>query len=747
MISVMIKALRNWGGNLGTIILNAKTGVMNFMKYLIQRRGKYSRRVSFIVLSLLLFIPFQNCSQGTFKIEEADSSSVSKSSVNEPSNTAETVRTPTNNPPGTIAPVAPTEPTAPTGPVGPSAAEIQAEIDRKNQCKAALQVPVLYDDGGIYSVAVISAKVFNLKSGLASGSGDVEDSSSVTVNVDANRGIKTSYDPKYACSFETTMQISLSTDPGKISLFNKGIDPSGALVAIADVNGQRVTDRLGKVLQIKNGNNNINNGREIYTQGTNSVTLKFANRMPQAGTTRDIRCADGVAYYKIFNRVSTTNLNATKVGYPASTSMANVSMDSPPVYVRVNVTDGCWKEQKLNNSIASIDSTKLPATNAKLGTSVAMDGDVAASLSEAEGGRGYIYLFRKSGVNWNFIQKVFAGNPNSTKLSRVALKGNLLAVSSSGDGLGYPGNVYLFDLSSGFAVASQTIKNPVTCSYPTTPCSRFGSSLALTGNSVIVGDMTAQVKGAAYLYVSNAGLYGVGGTSDRAPTATLLGSSLAGNAGFSNLEGLGANLVFQGNRAVVAAYNGNNAYRGSIHIFDVSGGTFASGVSINAPSSISDQGKFGYSVAFDGTSLAVGAVDSVDVTKLTDVARGALVYYKNYTNVSSPFIITGTNNEDRFGVSLAMVGDSIYVGARGNTSGGGFISRHTRANLDAGNNSRSFLQVSHDQETGESFSYSLSVSEGALVPTVIVGAQTKSQFVNATDIRANAGAVYIYEIQ
>jgi len=57
------------------------------------------------------------------------------------------------------------------------------------------------------------------------------------------------------------------------------------------------------------------------------------------------------------------------------------------------------------------------------------------------------------------------------------------------------------------------------------------------------------------------------------------------------------------------------------------------------------------------------------------------------------------------------------------------------------------LQLSHDQETGESFSYSLSVSEGALVPTVIVGAQTKSQFVNASDIRANAGAVYIYEIQ
>jgi hypothetical protein len=224
----------------------------------------------------------------------------------------------------------------------------------------------------------------------------------------------------------------------------------------------------------------------------------------------------------------------------------------------------------------------------------------------------------------------------------------------------------------------------------------------------------------------------------------LLGTSLSGNTGFSNLEGLGANLVFQGNRAVVAAYNGANLYKGSVHIFDVSGGTFAGGVSINAPSSISDQGKFGYSVAFDGTSLAVGAVDDA---KTTEVARGALVYYKDYTNLSSPLIISGTNNEDRFGVSLAMVGDSVYVGARGNTTGGGFISRHTRANLDAANKSRSFLQVSHDQETGESFSYSLSVSEGALVPTVILGAQTKSQFVNATDIRANAGAVYIYEVQ
>ncbi|MBN8538252.1 MAG: hypothetical protein J0M15_14455 [Deltaproteobacteria bacterium] len=721
---------------MGTIILNAKTGVVNFIKYLIQRRGKYSRRVSFIVLSLLLFIPFQNCSQGTFKIEETDSSSVSNNSVNEPSNTAETVGTPTNNPPGTIAPVAPTEPTAPTGPVGPSAAQIQAEIERKNRCKGWLQTPM------IMNADVVKAKVFNLKAGLAVGSGDIDDASSLDVIVDDNKGVNPKVDPADGCTYETRLQVSLSMDAGKVSQFNSGIDASGAPITIDnDVNGQRVTDRLGAAVEPRANNNNLNNGGATYANS--NISLRFRNRQANMGT-RAIRCADGVAYYKLFIRVSTTNLNTVKVGY-ASTNMANVSLESEPIYVQTNIENNCWKEQKLNNAIASEDSTKLPATNAKFGTSVAMDGDFAAALSEGEDDLGYIYLFKKNlKGNWSFVQKILPGNPIGSNLTSVALKGNLLAVSSMGN-QGFSGRVYVYSISSGLASLVQTIKNPVTCSYPTTPCSRFGSSLALTGSSVIVGDVTAQVKGAVYLYAYNAELFGDGSTSDRTPTSTLLGTILSSNDAFNDLQALGANLVFQGGRAVVAAYQGANSYKGSIHIFNVDAGTFVNVASINSPSIISDKGKFGSSISFDGTSLAVGAVDD---SRPGQIARGAMIYYQNYTDVTNPFIIFGAGaDEIRFGVSLAMVGDSVYVGTRGNSSSGGSISRHTKANLNARNASVSFLQLDHYSENGESFSYSMSVSEGASKPTIIVGAQTKPQVVSPSEIRSNAGAVYIYEIK
>ncbi len=741
-----MKVLKNWGGILGTIILNTKTGVVNFIKYLIQRRGKYSRRVSFIALSVLLFIPFQNCSQGTFKIEETDSSSVSMNGVSQPSNTVDTVGTPppAGSPPGTVSPVAPKEPTAPTVPVGPSAAQIQAEINRKNRCKAAIKSPIMVN------ADEVKAKVYNLRSGLAAGSGDVEDASSINVIVDDDKGVNPSVNAADGCTFETRLQVSLSMDPGKVSVFNSGIDPRGAALEIADVNGQRVTDRLAAAVQPRANNNNLNNGGATYAN--NSISLSFRNQQANMGV-RPIRCADGVAYYKLSIRVSTTNLNVARVGYDASTNMANVSLDSASVYVRTNIANGCWKEQKLNNAIASSaiassDSTKLPVTNAKFGTDVAMDGDFAAALSEDEKNEneentGFFYFFKKSGGKWVFEEKALAGNPDGSSLTRVALKGDLLAISSRGQ-FGHPGRVYLYDLKTDKPSLIQTITNPVSCSYPTNPCSKFGSSLALTGNSVIVGDSSANDKGAVYLYASNGGKFGEGSTDDRAPSDTLLGTSLAGIAGFNNLQGLGANLVFQGGRAIVSAYSGINSYKGSVHMFNVTGGAFVREASFNAPSSISDQGNFGFSVAFDGTSLAVGASEN---NPSGGQARGALVYYTNYTNFSSPFIIHGQQDLDRFGVSLAIVGDSVYVGTRGSSNSGGSISRYTKANLDSGNNSRSFLQVSHDQENGEAFSYSLSVSEGASVPTIIVGAQTKSHIVNATDIRSKAGAVYIYEIQ
>jgi hypothetical protein len=706
------------GGTLKTI-----NRIKDIFARLKLKRDNYARRASFIAMTTVLLVSFQNCSQGKFEIDEAQITAASKSdsNVNGNGNGGDTG--------GGGTPVPPPTGNPPPGPVMPTQAEIDAELARKNRCKSAVKMPVFVN------TADFASKVLSLKSGLAPESGDVSISNNprpITVTVDASQGIdSTKYLMSDLCAFRTQIIAEPVTgDSSRPAVWNYGIDLAGAELVTADVNGKRASDYMTASVQ---RNTSVGNNDTDFTPGVNSIGINYQIRQTQNNNQRVTRCADGSIYYRFKIRVETQGLQTVKPNYPANTGIANVVLETGYQYARIDIENNCWKENNLTKIMGAASPTSIPATNSNLGTAAAADGEWAASVSGSEGGTGYIYIFRKVAGSWTFFQKLKGQNGNGTVLTGLALKSGLLVVSSAGDGMGYPGRVFLYNLDGNqLTSAFQIIDNPVG------PGTKFGSGVAVAGNSIAIGD--SKNEGRAYLYTLNGGLYGAGSGASRTPSVTQTAAAISGS-----IVGFGSTVVCQNGRLLIGAYNGNEGYAGSVHIFDANGGSFGSPVHKYAPAAITSKGNFGHAIAFDGTALAVGAYEN----ETGGNAAGALVYYANYSSADAPHVIQGSAAEERFGVSLAFAGDSLYVGSRGGSLAPGGINRYKLSDLAAKRtyNSMVFVQHSHDAANGEGFSYSLSAVGGAASPTLMVSAQTKDYIVSVGNTRSKAGAVYIYEVK
>lgn len=696
------------------------------------RRKSYFRRASLVTLLSLLLISFQNCSQGKFEIDEAQLASAKSddSGVNGNGDGGTVTPVPGG---GTVTPPPATPPVGGGGttpvPTGPTQTEIQAEITKRQRCRSAVRAPV------VTNAADFASRVITVRSGLATGSGDTNMANyPMAITIDASQGVDSSrYQTTDGCTFATAAEITMVTgDAAREAVLNSGISAtSGSQLVVGTATGTRAVDYMDATLERRTAGNN-NNGTQ-FTMGQNTLSVNYIIRQGDGNDPRRTRCVDGSIYYRFRVVAATTGLDQMRPNYPGS-NVGNVSAASGYYYFRVNSQDSCWEESNLAKIMGAASPASIPAANALLGTAVAADGDWVASISNSEGGTGYIYIFRRVSGNWTFFQKIKGSNGNGTMLTGVALRGGLLAVASSGDGLGYPGRVYLYTLDgSAISGAFQVINSPVA------PVAQFGSGLAITSaNAVAIGD--AYGSGRAYLYSLSGGLYGAGSGSSRTPSASQEGTSIA-----ASVMGFGANVVFQSNRLLVGAYKGNEGYAGSVHIYDAGGGSFGSPIHKYAPAGITSQANFGAAIAFDGSSLAVGAYENATSGNVA----GAIAYYNDYSASAAPRVIQGSAAEERFGVSLAMVGDSVYVGSRGGTGSSGTVSRYTKSSLaGSGNyNSRVFLQRSHDATNGEGFSYAMTVVNGAASPTLVISSQTKTYNAGSGDNRSKAGGLYVYEVR
>ncbi|MCX6876480.1 MAG: choice-of-anchor D domain-containing protein [Verrucomicrobia bacterium] len=262
-----------------------------------------------------------------------------------------------------------------------------------------------------------------------------------------------------------------------------------------------------------------------------------------------------------------------------------------------------------------------PAAGDYFGYSVAISGTkvVVAAVWDDTGATntGSAYIYDLESVTPT-IPVVTLHNPHPGPTedfgTSVAISGTRVVVSARLDDTGAAdaGSVYVYDLGSGTpTVPIATLNNPRAAMSD-----YFGVSVAIFGTRVVVGangdDTGASNAGSAYVYDMT-------GSTPTVPVVTL------NNPSPSDGDGFGHSVAISGTRVVVGApWDDTGASdSGCAYVYDLSSGTPTVPIaSLNNPSPAGGD-CFGYSVAIDEFTVAIGT--PYDDTVMTD--KGAVYVY------------------------------------------------------------------------------------------------------------------------
>lgn len=281
-----------------------------------------------------------------------------------------------------------------------------------------------------------------------------------------------------------------------------------------------------------------------------------------------------------------------------------------------------------------------PAVDARLGTSVAIDGVVAAGAPHENTGQphaGAVHLF---GLGGGHVQSIPNPAPGFDDVfgGAVAVRGDDLVAGARLDGAGLANAGAAWHLGVGGGVR-HTLLAPTPAAY-----ADFGQSVALGANDVVVGapsdDTVAANAGAAYVYAAGALRWTL-----RSPPPAL-------GDDFGRAVAIGDTLV-----AVGAPLDESErvAHAGAVYLFDLATGALVRRLtSPNAQPS----GRFGAAVAFRGGDVIVGAPFE-DVDDLPDV--GVVYVFDPVGTVIATIANPTPNADDQFGVSLATDGGATLV--------------------------------------------------------------------------------------
>lgn len=340
------------------------------------------------------------------------------------------------------------------------------------------------------------------------------------------------------------------------------------------------------------------------------------------------------------------------------TASAPVTVGTAPAMISVVVKtpDGTQKSYDLVATCQPNDYLKASNTGGgdQFGYSISLSGDTLAvgaymesssatgvNGNQSDNGAGYsgaVYVFARTGTTWT--QQAYLKASNTAFRDEfgcsVSLAGDTLAVGARGEdssatgldgnqtdnGTNYSGAVYIFT-RSGTTWSQQAYLK----ASNTGPNDGFGQSVSLAGDTLAVGAFQE---------------------SSSAP---------------------GVN----GNQA-----DNNAMFSGAVYVFTRSGTTWAQQAYLKASNTgASDQ--FGYSVSLAGDTLAVGAHgEDSDATGLNGnqsnnnaMSSGAVyVFARSGTTWSQQAYLKASNTGtgDQFGFSVSLAGDTLAVGAPGESS-------------------------------------------------------------------------------
>jgi len=379
-----------------------------------------------------------------------------------------------------------------------------------------------------------------------------------------------------------------------------------------------------------------------------------------------------------------------------------------------------------------------------LGGSVALDGDTAVvgargdNDNGASAGAAYIFV-RDAGGSWTEQQELFASDGDASDRfgNSVDVDGDTLVIGASDhfNAAGsYTGAAYVFTRDEGGVWTEQ--QKLFASDRANIQDSDFGTSVAIDGDTVVVGDFIGDSpflpglcsclnSGAAYVFTRDAG--GVWTEQQK-----LFASDRASNDWFGN------SVAVDGDRAVIGAW-GNDDFgvvSGSAYVFfRDSEGLWIEQQKLTASDGAAGDG-FGQRVAMDGDTAVIGAVGDDDNG---DGSGTAYVFTRSPGNlwIEQPKLVANdAASGGFFGGSVAVHGD-IAVIAGNRFDGVGTIIRSayvfTRSAGDAWAEQQTL--AASDGEPDDDFGISVAVHEN----TAVIGASLDD------DNGDRSGSAYVFE--
>ena len=382
--------------------------------------------------------------------------------------------------------------------------------------------------------------------------------------------------------------------------------------------------------------------------------------------------------------------------------------------------------------------------NDNFGSAVAISGKIAivgARGDNTKGGvAGAAYIFElNSNGTWTEKEKLFAsdGKRADTFGDAVAIDGTTAivgAINSNKDTVDkYTGAVYIFEPDSD---GTWTEKQKL-CADDTERLDKFGSSVAISGDTIIVAaygdDTDATNAGAVYIFErDSSGTW----TEKETLRAGINESSLC----FGNSVAMSDDVIIVG--AFSQDTEATNA--GAAYIFERdSSGTWTKKEPLFA--SNAEQGDlFGYSVAISGDTVIVGAVG--EDAKATE-AGAAYIFERDSSGTwtETEKLVPGTDQSySQFGYSVAIRDNIAIVGAY--SEHGTEVEYAGAAYVFERDSSGTWTEKqklwSLDPDYMQNFAYSVAISDN-----VVIASATNYNPFGSNNNRANyTGAAYLYAL-
>ncbi|MDQ3037768.1 MAG: FG-GAP repeat protein, partial [Myxococcota bacterium] len=319
------------------------------------------------------------------------------------------------------------------------------------------------------------------------------------------------------------------------------------------------------------------------------------------------------------------------------------------------------------------------AIDDELGTSVAVEGDLAVAGAPERAGGGAAYVFERTATGW--IERATLVppmvSPGDDAGESVALSGDTIVIGSPRDNdpvYSAAGAVDVFRRVAAGWTHEARIANP----DATVSNELFGRSVAIVGDVMVVGapgDRTGGTFGAggAYVYRRTGTVW--------ASEGTLLWSRLSSNDNF------GFSVATDGTRIAVGAPYENGMILeggvvryedvGAVFVFARAGDAWIEEARLAATTERSFE-YLGESVAIDGTRVIAGATGADDAEAPIDRRGAAYVFVRSGAAWSEEERLLPSASDwvrfATFGASVALEGTLAAIGAPGaRTTGVGYV--------------------------------------------------------------------------